>query len=234
MYKEKTFLGVIPARGGSKGVPRKNIRLLGNRPLLAWTIDAASRSQYLDRFILSSEDGEIIDIARTYGCDVPFVRPRALAEDTSSGAAPAIHALNALSESYDYLVLLQPTSPFRTAEDIDAAIGLCVDKLAIACVSVKEVEENPAWMYRVDDHGLMMPYNDDETITDCRQQLSRVYLLNGAVYVVETSVLLESEKFYFPGKTVAYPMSKENSLDIDTEYDFKLCEYVAAGRHDKD
>ncbi len=114
MIAGKTVLAIIPARGGSKGVPRKNIRLLAGKPLIVWTIDEAKKSKYIDRFILSSEDDEIIKIAREYGCEVPFKRPIELAQDDTPGIEPVIHAINTLEDKYDYVVLLQPTSPLRT------------------------------------------------------------------------------------------------------------------------
>jgi CMP-N,N'-diacetyllegionaminic acid synthase len=119
MFEGKTILAIVPARGGSKGVPRKNIRLLAGKPLIAWTIDEAKKSRYIDRLILSSEDDEIIEVAREFGCEIPFKRPDELAQDDTPGIESVIHAINTLEEKYDFVVLLQPTSPLRTVEDID-------------------------------------------------------------------------------------------------------------------
>ena len=124
MIDGRSVLAIIPARGGSKGVPRKNIRPLGGKPLIAWTIEAAHRSAWIDRLILSSEDQEIIDTACAWGCDVPFVRPAELARDCTPGIDPVLHALKQLP-SFDLVVLLQPTSPLRSAADIDRCIERC-------------------------------------------------------------------------------------------------------------
>ena len=229
MLNQNKILALIPARGGSKGVPRKNIRLLGGKPLLAWTIDAAKKSKYIDRIILSSEDEEIISVAKNYGCDVPFVRPAELAGDNAPGIAPVLHALHTLNEQYDYLVLLQPTSPFRSTEDIDEAIRRCIENKVDACVSVTETEKHPAWMFYLTDSEYLTPVlgTADEKMATHRQQLKPVYALNGAVYVIHIPTLLKHEQFIIPKRTLSYPMPKERSLDIDTEFDFKQCEWIA-------
>ena len=128
MLNGKTILAIIPARGGSKGIPRKNIKPLAGKPLIAWTIEEAKKSKYIDRLILSSEDEEIIRIAKKWGCEVPFVRPKEFAEDETSGIEPILHAIETLSEKYDYVCLLQPTSPLRTVNDIDGCIKKCIDR----------------------------------------------------------------------------------------------------------
>ncbi len=227
MFEGKKILAVIPARGGSKGVPRKNVRPLGGKPLIAWTIDAANKSRYIDRLILSSEDEEIISMARKCGCEVPFVRPAELSADDTPGIAPVLHAVRALEEEYDYLVLLQPTSPFRQAEDIDGAIRRCIESKADSCVSVTESEKHPAWMFYLTDSGRLTPVFNTAGEATHRQQLEPVYALNGAVYVVDIQTLLEREKLFFPDSTVAYPMPPERSMDIDTLFDFTLCELIA-------
>jgi CMP-N,N'-diacetyllegionaminic acid synthase len=227
MFDGKKILAVIPARGGSKGVPRKNVRLLGSQPLIGWTIDAARRSEYIDRLILSSEDEEIISVARECGCEVPFVRPDDLADDDTPGIAPVLHAVQALEEKYDYLVLLQPTSPFRQADDIDGAIRRCIENKADSCVSVTESEKHPAWMFYLTDSGHLTPVLSAVADATHRQQLEPVYALNGAVYVVGIKPLLEQKKLVFKNTTLAYPMPSERSMDIDTQFDFILCELIA-------
>jgi len=227
MFNGKKILALIPARGGSKGVPGKNIRMLGGKPLIQWTIDAAKKSQYLDRLILSSEDKGIISVARECGCEVPFVRPLELATDDMPGVAPVLHAVGALEEQYDYLVLLQPTSPFRNAEDIDEAIRRCIEGGAGSCVSVTESEKHPAWMFYLTNEKKLMPVLETAVDATHRQQLSSVYVLNGAVYVVDIKVLLDKEKLFFPNQTLAFPMPAERSMDIDTQFDFTLCELIA-------
>ncbi len=218
-----TFLAVIPARGGSKGVHRKNICDLAGRPLIAWTIEEAKKSKYITKLILSSEDAEIIEVARNYGCEVPFVRPKELAADDTPGVDPILHAIEQCP-GYDYVVLLQPTSPLRTVEDIDSCIESLIEKQADFCVSVTEPEKSPYWMYTIED-GKMLPLIKQDKIITRRQALSKVYTLNGAVYVAETTAF-KNEKSFLTKETVAYIMPTERSLDVDTELDLKVCEYV--------
>ena len=158
MINNKRVLAVIPARGGSKGVPRKNVRELAGRPLICWTIDAAKNSKYIDRLILSSDDDEIIDMAKAIGCDVPFTRPAALASDTASGADVLCHAVENAGEDYDYVVLLQPTSPLRQSGDIDEAVQLCIDRRLASVVSVAEATKSPYWMFQMKGNGLLSSF----------------------------------------------------------------------------
>ena len=227
MFDKKKILAIIPARGGSKGIPRKNIRNLGGKPLISWTIEAAKKSKYIDRLILSSEDEEIIAVAKKYGCEVPFIRPAELAMDDTPGTAPVLHVIQILKEHFDYLVLLQPTSPFRTAEDIDGAIQHCIGNKEDACVSVVESEKHPAWMFFLTERKKLAPVLDQKTLVTHRQQLAPVYVLNGAIYVVNVRVFLQEEIFLLPNRTISYQMPKERSIDIDSEFDFKQCEWIA-------
>ena len=154
MIKDKTVLAIIPARGGSKGVPLKNIRDVGGKPLIAWTIMEGKKSKYIDRLILSSEDERIINVAKKLGCEVPFTRPSSLAQDETPSIDVIVHAVQTIPEKYDYIVLLQPTSPLRKVTDIDNCIEQCLQKNAKACVSVTEPEKSPFWMYKIDENGL--------------------------------------------------------------------------------
>ena len=222
MIGNKSVLAIIPARGGSKGVPRKNIREVAGKPLIAWTILEAGKSRYIDRTIVSTDDQEIADVARQWGCEVPFMRPAQLARDNTPGIEPVIHALESLP-GYDYVVLLQPTSPLRTCEDIDACIELCAQNHAGCCVSVTEPDKSPYWMFTIDDHARMRPLLEkNETITR-RQDLPPVYALNGAVYVADTKAIVETRSFV-TGDTLPYIMSKNNSIDVDTETDLIVAE----------
>lgn len=217
-------MAVIPARGGSKGLPRKNLRVVGGRPMLAWSIAAARESKYLDRTILSSDDEEIIRAAKHFGCDVPFVRPADLSRDDTPGVEPILHALRRLP-GYAYVVVLQPTSPLRTGEDIDRALDLCVQTAAPACVSVTKVDQHPEWMYRLEPGGRLQPLLGRWKTVVRRQDLAPVYSLNGAVYVARTDWLLESKTFLVDG-TVAYVMPRARSVDIDTESDLQEVEAI--------
>ncbi|KMY29187.1 acylneuraminate cytidylyltransferase [Lysinibacillus xylanilyticus] len=216
------ILAIISARGGSKGVPRKNIKELAGKPLIAWTIEAANKSKYITRTILSSEDREIIDIAKKYGCEVPFVRPRELAQDDTPGIGPVLHAIEQCP-GYDYVVLLQPTSPLRTVADIDSCIEYIIEQGAKFCVSVTEPEKSPYWMYTLEDKTIK-PLIEQKQLTTRRQDLPSVYALNGAVYVGETS-WLQKTKSFITDETIGYIMEKSHSYDIDTEEDFSFCEW---------
>lgn len=222
MFNGLSVLGVIPARGGSKGVRRKNLRTVAGKPLIAWTIEEAKKSKYIDRLILSSEDEEIINVAKSWGCEVPFVRPQELAQDETPGIEPVLHALRLLP-AYDYIVLLQPTSPLRSVEDIDGCIKQCLEYRANACVSVTEPDKNPYWMYTLDADGKMVPLIDLKDFPVRRQDLPKVYALNGAVYVARCDWLLETRSF-LTRETIAYPMPTERSIDVDTEFDLILAE----------
>jgi CMP-N,N'-diacetyllegionaminic acid synthase len=228
MIEGYTVLGVIPARGGSKGIPGKNIRDLCGKPMIAWTIEEAKKSRYLDRIIVSSDDESIIEIAKLYGADVPFVRPAELAKDDTPGIEPVLHALRELP-GYDYVVLLQPTSPLRQVTDIDGCIETCLRTGANACVSVVEPKHHPNWMFFTDDNGFMHPINRDEVVYGRRQELPAVYALNGAVYVARVSWLQLNRSFLGHG-VQAYVMSPYNSVDVDTELDLKLAALLLALR----
>jgi len=226
MIEHKTVLAIIPARGGSKGVQRKNIREVAGKPLIAWTIEEANKSKYIDRLILSSEDDEIITIAKQWGCEVPFVRPQELAEDETPGIEPVIHAIKTLRDKYDYVVLLQVTSPLRSVEDIDGCLELMIKQGAISCVSVTEPEKSPYWMYKMSksSHRLDPLIPQDRDIS-CRQDLPKVYALNGAVYVNRCDYLINTKKM-INDETIGYMMPKERSVDIDTEADFVYLNYI--------
>lgn len=231
MINDKKVVGIIPARGGSKGIPRKNIKLLAGKPLITWTIEEAKKSQYLDRFILSSEDMEIISIAKAWGCEAPFVRPAELARDDTPGIEPVIHALYQLDEHYDYVVLLQPTSPLRTVEDIDGCIRFCLQEGATACVSVSLTDKHPYWMHTIDERHRLHPLLSTAHSIQRRQDLPPVYIENGAVYVAQKDYLLKMKSFTTE-ETLAYTMPSERSWDIDSVCDFYYCSLLKGGHYD--
>lgn len=223
-------LGVITARGGSKGLPGKNIRKVnGDRPLIAWTIEAGLSARGIDRVILSSEDLAICDIARNLGCDVPFVRPIELASDTADSISVLRHALTAVP-GYDRVVLLQPTCPARTSRDIDEALDLMELHAAPACVSVTEMKKSPYWMFSRDRNCRLHPLMKDTAGATRRQDLPRYYVLNGAIYCAETDWIMSSASFASP-ETVAYVMPEEHSIDIDTLEDFRAFEHMLLARN---
>jgi CMP-N,N'-diacetyllegionaminic acid synthase len=212
------ILAIIPARGGSKGVPRKNIRNAGGRPLIAWTIEAARQSRYISRLILSSDDPEIIETARQLGCEVPFVRPASLADDTASAMDVVKHAVSEIP-GYDYLLLLQPTSPLRTAADIDNAVELMLTLDAPSCVGITETSESPYWMMISDENDQIKPLIDCTALRQRRQDLPKTYLINGAIYIASVNWLMQHSSFIGP-QTVGYRMPRDRSVDIDTQEDF--------------
>ncbi|ABC43898.1 cytidylyltransferase domain-containing protein [Salinibacter ruber] len=224
MIDGHSVLGVILARGGSKGLPRKNIRDLAGKPLIAWTIEAGHESEYLDRLILSSDDGEIMEVAEEYGCEVPFQRPAELAQDDTPSIDTLLHAIEQV-ESHDYIVLLQPTSPLRTADDIDATMSLCHRNGGTACVTVTETDKPPQWMYILRDNHRLEPVVDQEESITRRQAAPDVYVPNGAVYAAETSWLQKHESFYTEA-TIGHPMPPERSADVDTALDLAWCELL--------
>jgi len=220
---EKRVLGLIVARGGSKGLPGKNLRLVGGRPLIVWTIQAAMASRCIDRLILSSDDREIIATAEKHGCPAPFVRPANLAEDHSTAEAVALHALDAVDEAFDYLVLLQPTSPFRKPEDIDGCLELCAARGAPGCVSVSPLDKPAEWIFRKDANSLLHPLLGGWDYPTQRQQAQPFHFLNGAVYVVDTAWFRAEGRFVSPD-ILAYEMPPERAVDIDTEWDLRWAE----------
>lgn len=232
MIKGSRVLALITARGGSKGVPGKNIRQLNGKPLIAWTIEAAHKSRYIDRTVLSSEDAGIIAIAEALGCEVPFVRPSNLAVDKATSYDVAMHALNTIETVYDYLVLLQPTSPLRNVADIDGCIEMAVARDADCCVSVSRSARPVEWFWRIDLDSKLVPIlgSDSERPTR-RQDAPAAYEINGAVYVVRPEWLSAQYDFICSG-AVAYEMPTERSIDIDVEFDFALAEAVMASISD--
>ncbi len=219
-YKSKSILGVIPARGGSKRLPRKNVRNFAGKPLIAWTIEAARQSKYIDKLIVTSEDEEIIEISRRYGCEAPFLRPADLAQDNSSGMDVLRHAIEQLP-GFDYLVELQPTSPLRTSADIDGCIAQCVDMDAEVCSSVGEVGKNISWCFTLSEEQTLEPVLS--SVSNGAASIRPMYGLNGAVFVARSQWIASCDDNYIQ-QTLAYPMPKSRSIDIDTEEDFLLAE----------
>ncbi len=222
-YKGNSILGIITARGGSKGLPKKNIRFLGNKPLIAWTIEESQKSKYIDKLILSSDCEEIISIAKNYNCEVPFIRPKELAEDDSRSEDVILHALANCSK-FDYFVILQPTSPFRGYLDIDECIIKCLELNAKTCVSVVEAPLKPQLIFSTDHKHKLYPLLEGSNIAR-RQEMKQYYCINGAVYVGCSNSFIETKELVNKN-TVCTIMPKERSLDIDDPNDFLLAEFI--------
>lgn len=226
-------LALVTARGGSKGIPRKNVVPLAGKPLIAWTIEAALRSRVVDRIVVSTDDPEIAELSWAWGAEVPFLRPEALARDDSPHVDVVVHAVMWLEEQQgyipDYVLLLQPTSPLRTSDDIDAAVALALEKRADAVISVCLSPVHPYLMRRVNADGKLKEYESRPPGYLRRQTLPPVYIENGAIYLVKREVFLRDRSWY-SGDTYAYIMPEERSIDVDTIRDLKLAAWMLAER----
>lgn len=225
-------MALIPARGGSKGLPRKNIRILGGKPLIAWTIEEALKSDCFAEVAVSTDDQEIAAVARDYGARVPFLRPGELATDETRGIEVVLHAMDWYEENeraFDLLMLLQPTSPLRTTEDIRAALGVFTLKQAEAVVSVCPCEYPPVWANTIGPDLCMKDFIKKEALQN-RQKLGIFYRLNGAIYLAGWDFLRRNRGF-FGERTYAYIMPAERSVDIDAELDLKFAEFLLARKN---
>lgn len=222
-------LAVITARGGSKGVPGKNLAMVGGKPLIAWTIEAARAARRLTRTIVSTDTEEIAEVARQWGADVPFLRPPELARDDTPHLPVVLHALDWLRDqekfNADYLLGLQPTSPLRTAADIDAAIALAQEKDADSVIGVTEPHGHPYWCQTLLPDGRLAPFLPPPPGSLRRQDLPVALMPNGAIFLARIEWLRRHGSFY-GGKTFAYVMPPERSLDIDTPWDLDLARMV--------
>jgi len=225
MHKNKRILAIIPARGGSKRLPGKNILELAGKAMISWTIEAALNSKYIDDTLITSDCDTILDIAQKYDTRT-IKRPPELSGDDASSVDAIIHALKQVSEKYDYVVLLQPTSPLRTSRHIDEAIMLLNEKNADAIISVSEMNHSPLWSNQLDDSLSMENFLDEEILNKRSQELSTFYRLNGAIYICNIKKLLKEKTFFIQKNIYAYKMDKESSVDIDDDMDFKLAELL--------
>ena len=227
------ILAVIPARGGSKGIPKKNILPVGGKPLIAWTIEAALASKAITKSVVSSDDDEILQVAKRYGAEL-LKRPAALASDEAGSEGLLLHALDLEQEqgnSYDVVLLLQPTSPLRDANDIDKAAAQLRNSQAKALISVYTPEHTPYKAFKLNSEGKLEGLVDNKTPFMRRQDLPQTFMPNGAIYLVEVTHFQEKESFFCEESTIAYEMSKEKSLDIDTIEDLKKVEAVLSDIH---
>ena len=224
MHNHKSFLAIIPARGGSKRLPRKNLLELNGKPLISWSIEAGQKSKYIDEVIVTSDDDEILTVSKKCGCKV-IKRPPELASDLSTTFEAIEHVINS-TKKYDYIVLLQPTSPLRTAVNIDEAIELLETKNADAIVSVSETEHSPLWCNILPEDGSMKGFLKSELKNVRSQDLPVFYRLNGAIYIIKCENLLDEKTFMIDENIFSYVMSASASIDIDSELDFKLANAI--------
>lgn len=225
MINGKRILAIIPARSGSKGLPGKNIKDLCGKPLIAWTIEQTLGCGIVDKIVVSTDDRKIAEVAKKYGAEVPFIRPTELASDTASTIDVILHTVDWFEKNENYqpthILLLQPTSPLRTAADIKGAIQTLKDKNARAVVSVCETDHHPWWSNTLPENDNMKDFLRPEILNKRRQDLPVFYRLNGAIYLADTDYLYKCNGFLGPN-TFAYEMPKERSIDIDSALDFKL------------
>ena len=225
-------LGLITARGDSKGIPKKNIEHVGGKPLIAWTIEAALKSNVFDRVVVSTDNNEIAGVAQKWGAEVPFIRPGRLSKDDSPHVDVLIHAINWLQQKEDYspefLMLLQPTSPLRTSEDIDKSFELAVDRKADCVISVQEALSHPYSVMQVAEDQKLSEFlmsSEDDASYQRRQVRPKFYSLNGAIFIFKVDVLLTNKNTY-PELTFTYVMPKERSLDVDTSWDLHIANLI--------
>lgn len=227
MIGGRSVLAVITARGGSKGLPRKNLLPFRGAPLIAWTIQAAQAAKSIDRLILSSDDPEIIATARSLGCEAPFQRAPELASDTAASVDVVLDAADRVP-GYDIIVLLQPTSPLRIAGDIEATLALMAETGAPGAVSISEAPCHPWLIFARDMAGRLTPFVEKPAgISWRRQDLPPAYRINGAVYAADLAWLRASRSMFKANETVAYEMPAERSVDIDTLEDLQTAERAA-------
>ncbi|BDR87040.1 acylneuraminate cytidylyltransferase family protein [Clostridium tetani] len=238
MIGNKTVIAIIPARGGSKGVKRKNLKELGDKPLINWTIEEAKKSKYIDKVIVSTEDNEIREVAeKSRTCVIK--RPMELALDNSLTIDSIVYTLDKLKkEKYipNYVVLLQCTSPFRTSRHIDEAIEFFNDnkEKADSLISVVLEKDVPYWLKSIDDNGFLKDFiKYDKKKFNKRQDFEKIYRLNGSIYIAKTDKIYKNESFESE-KTISYVMDEKSSIDIDTEEDFEYAEFILKKIKEKD
>ena len=222
------MIAIIPARGGSKGLPGKNIKLLGGLPLIYYSINAAIKSKSIDRVIVSTEDNEIASIAKDCGAEV-LIRPTNLALDTSMVIDTYLHVVDFIAKQdlkqIESFAALLPTAPLRSSQDIDEAIKIFNDKNASSVISVTEAPVPLNWYKRITKKGTLENYSHEFDNLKNRQEHESTYVPNGAIFVFKTEIL-RLKRHYYTDKTYPYIMPRERSIDIDDLFDFKLAEYL--------
>lgn len=220
------ILGLIPARSGSKGIPGKNTKVLGDKPLIAHTIETALRASCLDRLVVSTDDAAIAEVAVRHGAQVPWLRPSELATDQASVIDVTLHALDRLASGDGYcpdaVMLLQPTSPFRSVATLRVGATL-YESYAESVLSISQAQNHPYWCKRLDEDGCLQPWDPDVLVPVTRQELPPVYCLNGVLYLSSVKILRNRRSLY-SDRTRALVTPPEESLDIDTAWDWQLAE----------
>lgn len=223
----KRIVAIIPARGGSKGLKKKNIHLLANKPLIEYSIEAAIKSKYIDEVVVTSDDDTIIAIAQKHAISI-IKRPSFLAQDNTNTASVVSHVLDNLSQGYDILILLQPTSPLRDEKDIDSAIENFMSKDADALISVREPKHSPFKAFTCNTDGFLEGIVNNKYPFMPRQELPVAYYPNGAIYIIKVQEFIKNKTF-FCQKTIPFYMNEIKSIDIDTYEDLIKIEKILLG-----
>ncbi|MEZ9449312.1 acylneuraminate cytidylyltransferase family protein [Vibrio splendidus] len=224
MIDTNKVLAIIPARGGSKRLPRKNVLPLAGKPLIGWSIDAAKNSKYIDQIFVSTDDKEIADVSSLFGIDVPELRPDHLASDTATTESVLTYTLEKFGKDVDIIVLLQPTSPLRTAQHIDEALDLFIKKQAFSVVSVTPCEHPPLWANTLPEDGTMGDFIRPEALKRS-QDCGDFFRFNGAIYIFDVQKFMEYGEIRYTEESFAYLMENRVSFDIDQQLDFELTEF---------
>lgn len=221
------MLAIIAARGGSKGLPGKNIRALGGKPLIAYTIEAAIHANVFERIIVNTDSHEIAKVAEEYGAEIPFLRPEELASDEASSTDVLKHTIEYFAEQgqfYDSIALLQPTSPLRTETHIKEAFGIFRDRNVDSLISFTKEPHPIFWNKFINEKGLIENVFQDAQMSHGRQSYTPTYVPNGAIYMFKSTVL--DQNSLYTENTYGYVMDSRSSIDIDTLEDFEYCEFL--------
>jgi CMP-N,N'-diacetyllegionaminic acid synthase len=224
MYKNKKYLAIIPARAGSKRLPEKNILDLNGKPLIYWSIKAGLKSRYIDKVVVSSQDQTILNIAKKYESNI-LNRPEEISNDTATTYSVIMHAIESL-KNFDYIVLLQPTSPLRTYKHVDDAIELLEKVGADSVIGVCEMDHSPLWSNTLPKDGCMDGFLSEKVEGKRSQELKKYYRINGAIYILKKDKLLKDGLISTKGNVFSYLMDRSSSIDIDESIDLDMCRLI--------
>lgn len=228
MLNQYHVTALIPARGGSKRLPGKNIKTLGGKPLIAWTIETAKASKYIDNVVVSTDDIGIKEISSAFGAEVPFIRPDYLSHDTATSFDVIKHAIEFLNiaKPNHLIVLLQPTSPLRTIDELNQALEFFLEKNAHGVVSVSETEHSPLWSNALPESLSMANFIRPEVQGKRSQDLSKFYRLNGSIYIYKVENLLAANQIFYDENVYGFETPQQTAIDIDTRLDFLVAETI--------
>jgi len=225
--REIKVIAIIPARAGSKRLPGKNIKSFCGKPLIYWTIKAAQESKYVDKVVVTTDSKEIINFSKNCGVDYPLLRPNELSSDESSSEDVVNHVLRSIeniSTEYDYLILLQPTSPLRSSDDIDKSIDLLIQRNAESVTSVVKLDHPVEWSSTINGDYKMTNFLKNKNLNKQSQFFPTKYLINGAIFLINVPIFLKDQSFISSNNSYAYIMNKITSVDIDNQFDFDIAE----------